>query len=80
MIITVKNIIKVLLGISLILWALLTVIVLIAIVDKWVHPDTKGISSLDFKNYIQISVVCIGLSILFNLILNFIKDKLEKSS
>jgi len=75
-----KNIVSTLLVISLVLWILLTLIVLIALADKWVHPGTKSISSLDLKNYFQISAVFIGLSILLKLILNFIKSKLEKSN
>lgn len=54
-------------------WCLLTGIVILALVDRWMNPGTKGISNVDLLTYGYISLWLLGLFALFKLTLLIIK-------
>jgi len=56
-----SNITKLIGWTAIILWGLLSIIVLFFLIDRGIHPHIKGISNLDLKNYLKISIWLIGI-------------------
>jgi Na+-driven multidrug efflux pump len=56
-----SNISKVIGWTAIILWGLLSLIVLFFLIDRWIHPNIKGISNRDLKDYLKISIWLIGI-------------------
>ena len=56
-----SNILKIIGWTSIILWGLLSLIVISFLIDRWSHPNIKGISDRDLKDYLKISIWLIGI-------------------
>jgi hypothetical protein len=42
-------------------WGLLTIFVVLAHLGRWLNPHTKGISNVDFKTYMYISLILVPI-------------------
>jgi len=63
-----KIILRVLAALILGLWALLTLIVLLFLYDRWANPGRKSISNVDLVHYGQISLPMLAISVLLLMI------------
>jgi len=67
-------------NIILIVWTALTVIVMLFLFDRFLHPNIKGISPVDLKDYTSISIYLIGFCLIFKTIVFFLKKNFNKSA
>ncbi len=42
-------------------WALLSIIVALLLIDRWLNPHIKGISNVDLKGYMYVSFVLLPI-------------------
>ena len=46
------------------LWCLLTIVVVLFLVDRFIHPHTKGISNVDLQDYGYITLFALPVFVL----------------
>lgn len=61
-------------------WCLLTGIVVLFLIDRWMHPNTKRISNVDLLTYGHISIWLLGIFGIFRLVLMLLKFRQTKQS
>lgn len=55
-----KRLINIILKSILFIWILISIIVLYFIVDRFVNPHVKGISNVDLKLYLEITIIVLA--------------------
>lgn len=73
---TFKRLLLILLG----LWGILTLVVIVALIDKWSNPNWKGISNADLVIYYKLTFCALCIFIVFKILKRLSNKNMNKGT